>query len=75
MTKQELLEHLAEEEDVDAREVAWALGIPYAAAAMALLRLVRQGLVIRYIDPHGRSFWYRLSDRGKERLAYFREAD
>ncbi len=75
MTKQALLEHLAEVGDVDATEVAGALGVPYAAAAMALLRLVRQGLVIRYVDPHGRSFWYRLSDRGKERLAYFHEAD
>lgn len=72
VTKHQLLEHLAEVEDASAREVAAALGVPYAAAAMALLRLGRQGLVLRYLDPDRGTYWYTLSAHGQARLAYFR---
>ena len=71
MTKFELLEFLAEHGATDAHEVAWAFDLPYAAAAMALLRLTRQGLVMRHIDPDDTVYGYALSDRGVERLVYF----
>lgn len=71
MTKFEVLEFLAEHGDPDAHEVARAFDLPYAAAAMALLRLTRQGLVLRHIDPEDTAYVYALSDRGAERLVYF----
>ena len=73
MTKRELLEHLAEVEEADAHEVAVAFGVSYPAAAMALLRLVRQGLAARSIDPHRGTYWYELTDWGQARLEYLRE--
>jgi predicted ArsR family transcriptional regulator len=72
MTKQDLLEHLVEAGSADAVEVANAFGISYPAAAMALLRLVRQGLVDRYVDPGDGVYFYQASGRGHERLAFFR---
>ena len=71
MTKVELLAFLAQRDDADAHEVAWAFDMPYATAAMALLRLTRQGLVLRHIDLKDTVYVYALSDRGAERLAYF----
>ncbi len=71
MTKFELLEFLAEHGDTDAHEVARAFDLPYAATAMALLRLTRQGLVLRDIEPEDNAYVYELSDRGAERLVYF----
>ena len=75
MTKRELLEFLAETREADANEIAAALGVPYSVAAMGLLRLVRQGLVSRYIDPERGIYWYSLSDRGQVRLAYLRDSE
>ncbi len=75
MTKRDLLTALAEVGDADAHEIARALGVAYSVAAMGLLRLVRQGLVHRYADPDHGSYWYRLSDRGKERLEYLKDLD
>lgn len=72
MTKRELLNYLAEVGEADANEVAGALGVPYQVAAMGLLRLVRQGLASRFVDPNRGTYWYRLSDRGHDRLVYFR---
>ncbi len=75
MTKRELLEFLAESAEAGATEVAAAFGVPYPVAAMGLLRLARQGLASRYIDPERGTYWYSLSDRGHARLAYFRDID
>ena len=72
MTKPELLQYLADAGEADAHEAAWALGVPYPVAAMGLLRLVRQGLASRFVDPARGTYWYRLSDRGHDRLVYFR---
>ncbi len=71
MTKHALLEHLAEIESADAIDVADTLGITYAAAAMALLRLSRQGLVHRYLDADDGLYFYELSERGRARLEFF----
>ena len=75
MTKRDLLNYLAEVGEADANEVASALRVPYPVAAIGLLRLVRQGLASRYVDPDRGIFWYRLSDRGRIRLAYLRDLE
>ena len=75
MSKRELLEFLAETGEANANEVAGAFGVPYSVAAMGLLRLVRQALASRYIEPDNGTYWYSLSDRGQARLAYLRELD
>lgn len=72
LTKLDLLTYLDRSGDVDAGEVASAFGIRYAVAAMGLLRLARQGLAIRERSGAG-AYRYRLSDRGRSRLAYLRE--
>ncbi len=72
MTKRDVLEHLTESGSAVAMEVANAFGISYPAAAMALLRLVRQGLVHRYTDPDNGLYFYEISVRGHDRLAFFR---
>ena len=72
MTKHYLLEHLAERGRADAMEIADSFGLTYAAAAMALLRLARQGLVHRYTDPDDGLYFYELSERGHDRLVFFR---
>src|SRR5262245_43558894 len=70
MGKRDLLAYLAEVGDADAMETADAFAIPYPTAAMALLRLVRQGLAHR--EPNtGGAYRYSLLERGFERLAYF----
>ncbi len=74
MTKPELLRFLAECEGASSYEVAETFGLPYPAAAMALLRASRQGLVARRLDPVSGLLWYRLTAQGAARLAYF-EAD
>lgn len=71
MTKHALLEHLAEIESADAIDVADTFGITYAAAAMALLRLTRQGLLRRYIGADEGHYYYELSERGHARLEFF----
>ena len=71
MSKQEILEFLAQHEHGDAFDLAERFAVPYATAAMALLRLNRQGLVERRIDPVGSTYWYRLNTRGRSRLQYF----
>lgn len=75
MTKTELLRFLARHGDVDAFEVAQAFELPYAAGAMALLRLSRQGLVERRLDPERGRYWYALTAQGCARLAYFEAND
>jgi DNA-binding MarR family transcriptional regulator len=73
MTKHDLLEHVAESGRADATDIADSFGITYPAAAMALLRLARQGLVHRYVDPDDGLYFYELSERGHDRLAFFRK--
>jgi predicted ArsR family transcriptional regulator len=73
LAKRELLAFLAREGDVSADEVASAIGVRYAVAAMALLRLVRQGLAERSRRDARSIYSYRLSERGRTRLRYFQE--
>jgi predicted ArsR family transcriptional regulator len=71
MTKHALLEHLADMRSADAMDVADTFGITYAAAAMQLLRLTRQGLLHRYISADEGHYFYELSERGHARLEFF----
>jgi DNA-binding MarR family transcriptional regulator len=71
MTKHQLLRFLSRRGSADAFEVAEASGLDYPAAAMALLRLSRQGLVIRRVDNANGLYWYQLSAHGQARLRYF----
>ena len=71
MTKYELLGYLDEATELTAADVASAFGEEYAAAGMALLRLVRQGLASREVDESTRAYAYALTDKGRDRLAYF----
>jgi len=73
MTKHNLLAYLAEIGEADAAEIANALGVPYATSAMALVRLVRQHLASRTVDPHRRLYVYELTHRGHARLAFFED--
>lgn len=70
MTKRDLLVYLAHTADADARGVVRAFDVRYSVAAMALLRLVRQGLASRELDVKRGIYRYRLSDRGRARLVY-----
>jgi predicted ArsR family transcriptional regulator len=73
LAKRELLSFLARVGEASADDVASALGIRYAVAAMALLRLVRQGLAERSRHDERSVYHYRLSERGRTRLRYFQE--
>lgn len=76
MTKHDLLAYLADVGEAEAATVADAFGLPYPTCAMALLRLVRQGLAGRALDPDRQSYAYWLSHQGYARLTFFeRELD
>ena len=70
MIKEDLLGYLAYSGGADAVEVADSMESTYFAASMALLRLCRQSLASRHIDPDTGIYWYALTERGEERLAY-----
>jgi len=70
MTKQELLDHIADTETVTASDVAHEFDVSSFTAGMALLRLTRQGLLSRYLDSLTGGYWYRLTERGIARLDF-----
>ena len=75
MDKQELLEYLDLNEHVTAEEVANAMQMSYSATAMALMRLVRQDLAARHIDPDTQLHVYEITPKGETRLDYFLEGE
>lgn len=75
MDKIQLLEYLDTNDLVDADEVASAMQMSYSATAMALLRLVRQDLAVRYRDPDTQHFVYEPTPKGEARLDYFLEGE
>ena len=70
MTKMQLLQEIDRADQPDAYDIADSLSVSYPAAAMALLRLVRQGLAARYLDPESGVYWYELTSNGEARLDY-----
>src|SRR5437899_12362810 len=69
MEKRDLLSYLGVVDSASAVDVAHEFDVSEATAGMALLRLLRQGLVERSI--HREMYAYRLSGRGRARLRYF----
>ena len=70
LRKRDLLFYLSHNYEADANDVARAFAVRYSVAAMALLRLVRQGLATRDRPAEQGMFRYRLSERGRSRLLY-----
>jgi hypothetical protein len=68
--KADVLAAVADRGEADAVEVADALGFTYEAAAMALLRAYRGGLLARTGAPGLQAFRYSLTDKGVQRLEY-----
>ncbi len=66
--KVDLLGAVANQGEVEAREVATVLGMSPPAAAMALLRAYRAGLLARAGGNGGVGFTYTLTDKGWLRL-------
>ena len=75
LDKCELLELLDLHENTEANDVAQAFDLTYSAAAMALLRLVRQDLAARHIDPDTQLHVYEITPKGEARLDYFLESE
>ena len=73
MNKAKLLYTIDAFDHADAVEIAETLELNYSSVAMGLLRLVRQDLATRYIDPDARRFVYELTLKGEARLDYFLE--
>lgn len=76
--KSAILEILKQKGGLTSKDIAKSLGCDVHHVGMSLLRLYRQGLVRR--DPGFVREWkkppylYRISDRGRARLQYYREA-
>jgi DNA-binding MarR family transcriptional regulator len=68
LTKGNLLTYLVHAGEADAQDVAREFGVGYSVAAMALLRLVRQGLASRHRNAERSAYRYRPSERGQSRL-------
>ncbi len=68
--KVDVLEAVADHGEAEALEVANTLGSTYEAAAMALLRAYRGGLLARIGTPRQEPFRYALTDKGRQRLDY-----
>ena len=73
--KTQLLQVLDQAEYVDAHDIAEALDVSFAAAAMALLRVVRQDLAARHRDPDTQLYSYEITPKGEARLDYLIEAE
>lgn len=72
--KVDVLEAVADHGEAEALVVANTLGSTYEAAAMALLRACRGGLLARIGTRGQEPFRYALTDKGRQRLEYFHGA-
>ena len=75
MDKQELLQYLDLNECTDAKDIADVMHTSYSATAMALMRLVRQDLATRCVDPDTQLYVYEITPKGEARLYYFLEGE
>ena len=73
MDKIQLLQYLDTNEHEDADQIASVMNMSYSATAMALMRLVRQDLAVRYKDPETELYVYEITPKGEARLDYFLE--
>lgn len=70
--KIDILSFLETEHDQDARQVAEAFDLSSEASGMMLVRLYRQGLLKRELDPRDQVYFYSLTPKGRDRLDYLR---
>jgi len=75
MNKAKLLYTIDAFDHADAVEIAEVLELNYSSVAMGLLRLVRQGLATRYIDPDTQLLVYEITPKGEARIDYFLEGE
>jgi DNA-binding MarR family transcriptional regulator len=75
MNKIELLEYLDSHDPTDADDIADVMQMSYSATAMALMRLVRQDLAARHIDPDTQLHVYEITPKGEARLDFFLERE
>lgn len=68
--KADVLAAVADRGEAEAVDVADALGLTYEAAAMALLRAYRSGLLARHGSLGREPFRYFLTEKGRQRLEY-----
>lgn len=73
MNKAKLLYTIDAFDYADAVEIAETLELNYSSVAMGLLRLVRQDLATRHMDPDAQRFIYELTPKGEARLDYLLE--
>jgi DNA-binding MarR family transcriptional regulator len=71
LSKVRILSLLHCQADLDALALSEQVGCTQPAASMALLRLVRQGLLNRAWDPQERRFFYYLTPKGRLRWAHY----
>jgi len=73
MDKIQLLDYLDTNKHQDADQIASVMDMSYSATSMALMRLVRQDLAARHIDPDTQLHVYEITPKGEARLDYFWE--
>ncbi len=71
MKKLDGLSLLAHDPELDVSDVAERLSSSVAASGMLLLRLFRQGLLKRELDPDDGLHFYSLTPKGRARLGFF----
>ena len=71
MSKVHILSILHRQADLDALALSEHVGCTQPAASMALLRLVRQGLLNRAWDPQEGRFFYYSTPKGRLRWAHY----
>jgi DNA-binding MarR family transcriptional regulator len=69
--KVRILSILHRQADLNALALSEQVGCTTPAASMALLRLVRQGLLNRAWDPQERRYFYYLTPKGRLRWAHY----
>ena len=75
MNKIDLLQCLDSHVPTVADEIADVMQMSYSATAMALMRLVRQDLAARQVDPDTQLYLYEITPKGEARLDYFLEVE
>ncbi len=75
MDKIQLLDYLDTNKHQDADQIASVMDMSYSATAMALLRLVRQDLAARRMDPDTHLQVYEITPKGEARLDYFLDGE
>ena len=71
LSKVHILSILRRQTDLDALALSERVGCTQPTASMALLRMVRQGLLNRAWDPQEGRYFYYLTPKGRLRWAHY----